>query len=41
MVYSGIDQDSRGLGALYVLTALTLVSPGAADAMPWLYNSVV
>lgn len=41
MVYSGIDQDSRGLGALYVLTALTLVSPAAADAMPWLYNSVV
>ena len=26
MVYSGIDQDSRSLGALYVLTALTLVS---------------
>ena len=41
MVYSGIDQDSRSLGALYVLTALTLVSPNAADAMPWLYNSVV
>ena len=38
---SGIDQDSRSLGALYVLTALTLVSPNAADAMPWLYNSVV
>lgn len=41
MVYSGIDQDSRSLGALYVLTSLTLVSPNAADAMPWLYNSVV
>ena len=41
MVYSGIDQDSRSLGALYVLTALTLVSPNAADAMPWLYNSAI
>ena len=41
MVYSGIDQDSRSLGALYVLTSLTLVSPNAADAMPWLYNSVI
>ena len=41
MVYSGLEQDSRSLGALYVLTALTLVSPNAADAMPWLYSSVV
>jgi hypothetical protein len=41
MVYSGLEQDSRSLGALYVLTALTLVSPNAAEAMPWLYSSVV
>ena len=41
LVYSGINQDSKSLGALYVLTALTLVSSNAADAMPWLYNSVV
>jgi hypothetical protein len=41
MVYSGINRDNQILGASYVLTALTLVSSGAADAMPWLYFSVV
>lgn len=41
MVRSGIDRDAKVLGAYYVLSALTLVSPGAAEAMPWLYDSVV
>ena len=41
MVYSGIDDDSRTLGAYYVLAALTLVSNDAATSMPWLYQSVL
>ena len=37
----GIDNDSRVLGSNYVLCALTLVSSEAAQAMPWLYESVL
>jgi len=40
-VTSGINTESRSLGAIYVLTALTLVSHEAATAMPWLYHSVM
>jgi len=40
LVRSGIADDDRKLGAFYVLSALTLVSPGARDALPWLYQSV-
>jgi len=40
MVNSGINTDSRTLGAYYVLSALTLVSEPAAQAMPWLFHSV-
>ena len=32
---------SRSLGAYYVLAGLTLVNNEAAEAMPWLYHSVV
>lgn len=39
-VNSGINKDSRSLGAYYVLGALTLVSHEAAAAMPWLFQSV-
>jgi len=39
LVVKGIDSDSKVLGALYILTALTLVSPDAAEARPELYNS--
>jgi hypothetical protein len=39
-VKTGIDRDSRILGANYVLCALTLVSTEAAEALPWLYQSV-
>jgi hypothetical protein len=38
-VKSGIDKDARALGAMYVLTATTLVSQEAAEALPWLYQS--
>ena len=40
LVKRGVTQDERGLGVYYVLTTLTLVSPEAAQAMPWLYDSV-
>lgn len=41
MVNTGVDNNSKSLGALYVLSALTLVSPEAAHSLPWLYDSVV
>jgi hypothetical protein len=40
LVYSGIDEDHRKIGTLHALTALTLVSRNARNAMPWLYESV-
>ena len=40
LVNTGVDKDSRSLGAYYVLGGLTLVSQDAADALPWLYQSV-
>jgi len=33
------DQELRRMSALYILTALTIVSPSAASALPWLYES--
>jgi hypothetical protein len=41
LVNSAVSQDNQSLGAYYVLTALTLVSEPAAEAMPWLYYSVI
>jgi hypothetical protein len=41
LVRDGINHGSRCLGANFVLCALTLVSPDAADALPWLYQSVI
>ena len=35
-----INEDRKILGTFYVLSALTLVSNDAANAMPWLYQSV-
>jgi len=40
MVKHGICESNRTLGANYVLCALTLVCPGAAESLPWLYQSV-
>ena len=40
LVKRGNSQDSKSLGAIYVLTALTLVSNSAATSLPWLYQSV-
>ena len=40
LLSKGINKDSKALGAFYILAALTLVSPSAAMALPWLYQSV-
>ena len=40
LVRSGLSEDDRYLGASYVLSALTLVSSRAREALPWLYQSV-
>ena len=40
LVYAGIDNDHRNLGAFHILTALTYVSIPARTSMPWLYESV-
>jgi hypothetical protein len=39
-VVTGIDKDSKYLGASYILSALTLVNNDAATALPWLYQAV-
>ena len=41
LVTKGITDEYRSLGAFYVLTALTLSSSEAANAMPWLYQSAI
>lgn len=40
-VNSGINDDSKCLGAFYVLGALTLVNVEAASSLPWLYQAVI
>lgn len=40
LVLSGIDEDHRKLGTFQALTALTVVSMDARNAMPWLYESI-
>ena len=41
LIRTSIDVDNKTLGALYVLSALTLVSYEARNAMPWLYEAAV
>ena len=38
-VTTGIDKDSKCLGAYYVLGALTLVNMDAATSLPWLFEA--
>lgn len=40
MVYCGIDDEYRKIGTLHALSALTMVSEHARNAMPWLYESL-
>jgi hypothetical protein len=41
MIYTGIDIEYRKLGALHVLSALTIVSTAARQSMMWLYESLL
>jgi len=41
LIYSSQNEEYRKLGALHALTALTIVSQPARQAMPWLYESVL
>ena len=41
LVTKGVDREHCSLGALYVLSALTLVSVPAQIAIPWLFHSVM
>jgi hypothetical protein len=40
-VYKGQTSEYQQMGAMYMLTALTIVSTDAANSLPWLYASVV
>ena len=39
-ISKGINNNSKSLGCIYILTCLTLVNDSAAEALPWLYESV-
>ena len=41
MVYTGVDVEYKTLGALHVLSVLTIVNYSAREAMPWLYESLI
>jgi len=40
LIYTGVDDEHRKLGALHILSALTMVSIPARNAMSWLYESI-
>jgi len=40
LINSASSRENRSLGAYYVLSSLTLVSPEAATALPWLFEAV-
>jgi hypothetical protein len=40
LITSASDKNDRILGAMYTVSALTLVHPDARSAYPWLYESV-
>ena len=41
LVYSGVSDEYKTLGAFYAMSALTLVSHEARNSMPWLYEAVI
>lgn len=41
MICSAHEESNQSIGAYYVLSALTLVSNDARDALPWLYAAVL
>lgn len=38
-ISNGINNESKNLGAIYVLGALTIVNKETAEALPWLYET--
>jgi len=40
LVYSAQNDSDKNIGALYILSSLTLVSNNARNSLPWLYASV-
>jgi len=40
ILYSGIDEEDRKIGAKHILTAITMVSEPARESMPYLYESM-
>ena len=40
LIYTGINDQYKQIGATIVLTALTAVSMGAREGFPWLYESL-
>ena len=40
VVFAGINEEHKKIGAFHALSALTLVSTDARNALPWLYESV-
>lgn len=41
LIYSGFDDEDRKIFAFHLLSALTMVSYPARNALPWLYESIV
>jgi hypothetical protein len=41
LIYCGLDDEYRKLAAFHVLSALTIVSIPARNALPWLYESLL
>ncbi len=41
LVYTGVDEEFRKIGAMHVLTILTHVSLNARNSIPWLYESII
>lgn len=41
IIYTGVSEEFRMLGALHVLSVLTIVSYEAREAMPWLYEALM
>jgi hypothetical protein len=40
-IFKSIDDNNSSLGAMYILTALTLVNSRCAEALPWLYETAI
>ena len=41
LIYTGVDDLSKNLITVHILSALTLVSNDAKTSMPWLYDSIM